>query len=295
MSVQWLSWVFEHSATKGAKRLVLLSLANHADDKGVCWPSMTTIAREAGLSRRRAEDGIRALVSDGLVERSINAAPAVGHAGYRPNLYHLVRSEPRTEQAPLNRPPRDNSGPPNTSGPDGTGPPESSALGVDDFDEQAPPKRRTEPSVEPSVEPSALSRPTTLVDVSASPSATELATERFEEHFWLVYPKRHGRRVGKAKALKLWLKLPVAQQRRAALGAKAYASACETTNSYAKDAERWLRDRCWDEWLALADDAPTTAGIGSAAALPNGGALTIVPNTPAEWEAMGYVNGASSA
>lgn len=120
------------------------------------------------------------------------------------------------------------------------------------------------------------------------------ATQHFEDHFWPAWPRRHGRRNGKAPALARWKKLSLSDQRLALKGAKRYAEHCQQTGTYAMDAARWLKDRLWEEWLA--DDPADTSppGIGAAATLPNGGRLTIVPETPEQWAAMGFpVAGAS--
>lgn len=86
-------------------------------------------------------------------------------------------------------------------------------------------------------------------------SAAEESAQRFEEQFWLNYPRRHGRRVGKPKALAKWKKLNRTDQEAALRGVKNYAAHCERTDTWPKDAERWLRDRLWEEW----QDPPTSA------------------------------------
>jgi hypothetical protein len=59
VSVQALSWVLERSKSRLAARLVLLSIANHADSDGnKAWPSIPTIAREAHVSERQAQRAI---------------------------------------------------------------------------------------------------------------------------------------------------------------------------------------------------------------------------------------------
>lgn len=96
MAIQAVGWVLEHeNTTSGAERLVLLSLANHAGlRQGVweCYPSIETIAREAGIARHRTVQSILArLVDRGLILRAINAAPDSRIRGdRRPNLYSLV-------------------------------------------------------------------------------------------------------------------------------------------------------------------------------------------------------------
>lgn len=62
MSVQALSWVFDHSRSEGNARLVLLSIANHTDRQGAeSWPSSETIARESRCSPRTVFRALREL------------------------------------------------------------------------------------------------------------------------------------------------------------------------------------------------------------------------------------------
>ncbi len=49
MSIQAVAWVLEESKSMGSARLVMISLANHANKDGECWPAQRTIKTEAGL------------------------------------------------------------------------------------------------------------------------------------------------------------------------------------------------------------------------------------------------------
>lgn len=98
MSVQALSWVFDHSPTQGADRLVLLSLANHAGSNEVdgaweCWPGVALITKEAGLRRERTtQDVLARLEAAGAIERKINGAPdSRMRPDRRPNLYRVLK------------------------------------------------------------------------------------------------------------------------------------------------------------------------------------------------------------
>ncbi len=51
MSVHLSSQVWKLKTPDAATKLVLLKLADNANDDGECWPSLTTIARETGLGR----------------------------------------------------------------------------------------------------------------------------------------------------------------------------------------------------------------------------------------------------
>lgn len=56
MSVQALSWVFDHSESRLAARHVLIAIANHTDKYGNnSWPSVATIAKESKLSEREVQ------------------------------------------------------------------------------------------------------------------------------------------------------------------------------------------------------------------------------------------------
>lgn len=91
MSIQAVAAVLELPKTiTGARRLVLVSLANHANDELECWPSIDTIAREAGLTRDTARKALRALEQGQMIYRRINAAPDDRiPAARKPNLYRL--------------------------------------------------------------------------------------------------------------------------------------------------------------------------------------------------------------
>lgn len=97
MSVQALSWVFDHSPTKGIDRLVLLSIANHAgespeDGAWEAWPGVKLMAHEAGTDRERTvQDVLARLVTDGTIERVVNGAPDYRiRPDRRPNLYRIL-------------------------------------------------------------------------------------------------------------------------------------------------------------------------------------------------------------
>jgi len=69
VSIQAVAWVLDHSRARGFARLVLISLANHANrETGECWPSMRTIAREAGIGHSSVTAAVRVLVALGELE-----------------------------------------------------------------------------------------------------------------------------------------------------------------------------------------------------------------------------------
>jgi hypothetical protein len=67
VSIQAVAWTLEASQSAGLARLVLISLANHANEKDECWPSQRTIAREAGIALGSVSTQIQQLILLGEV------------------------------------------------------------------------------------------------------------------------------------------------------------------------------------------------------------------------------------
>lgn len=67
MSVASLSWAFRQSLRPTTK-LVLLALADHANDDGECWPGIPGLTRKTGLSDRAIQEHLRKLERAGLLK-----------------------------------------------------------------------------------------------------------------------------------------------------------------------------------------------------------------------------------
>lgn len=72
MSIRVMSHVWDFGPENQSELLVLLALADHADENGKCWPSMERIARKARMSIRTARRTIRKLEAAGLVSVSVS-------------------------------------------------------------------------------------------------------------------------------------------------------------------------------------------------------------------------------
>lgn len=132
MSHVVVSWVLDQSKSRGADRLVLLVIAEHANDNGAnAYPSLTRIAKRANMDKRTAQRSIRALVASGELKVSDSTGPQGVHR-YRVVMPRGWRdTTPRGETPPVTGHPGDT--PPVASDPAGGG--------------DTPPK----PSVEPSL------------------------------------------------------------------------------------------------------------------------------------------------
>jgi len=78
--------VIRHSKHGGSELLVLLLIANHANDETQeCWPSIETLAREARMTTRSVQRIVRRLEESGELQVELNAAPQG-----RSNLYRVT-------------------------------------------------------------------------------------------------------------------------------------------------------------------------------------------------------------
>jgi len=78
MSAEALTWAFRQSGhrhgdefhdIKPPMRFVLVTLADRANQEGVCWPGYKDLAYRTGYSERRVMQLINALVRSGLLEK----------------------------------------------------------------------------------------------------------------------------------------------------------------------------------------------------------------------------------
>ncbi|PAV02622.1 hypothetical protein CBG25_09785 [Arsenophonus sp. ENCA] len=70
-----------------ARKLVLLKLADHANDEGICWPSYESIAKQCEISKRTVIRHIAELEKQGLVQ--VFQRERNGHHHNQSNKYVL--------------------------------------------------------------------------------------------------------------------------------------------------------------------------------------------------------------
>lgn len=78
MSVRIMTAAWAVDLPAGEK-LVLLALADCANDEGKCWPGLTSLAKKTGKSRRSLIDSIHALEKGGHISRDVLVGKGVNY------------------------------------------------------------------------------------------------------------------------------------------------------------------------------------------------------------------------
>jgi hypothetical protein len=91
MSIEWMNTVMNRPEPLGTARMVLLILADRADENGVCWPGVDYVAKRAAVSGRTVQRALQSLEDGGWLIRNTNAGPAY-QGNFRPNLYQLTEN-----------------------------------------------------------------------------------------------------------------------------------------------------------------------------------------------------------
>lgn len=85
MSLRYLVAAFKTRVGNPTRKLVLLKLADNANDAGICWPSLSRIAEDTELSRDTVRRSIADLAAAGLVSIQKREQDGVN----LPSFYHL--------------------------------------------------------------------------------------------------------------------------------------------------------------------------------------------------------------
>lgn len=187
MSLAVMTWVWDHSQSRNAARLVLLAIADCASGDGTqAWPSGTELRRKAKLSARGVQNATQELIELGELKVEWNAGPG------GTNRYTVLMKTPAESAVPPQnlRPrkvcaPADSAGGQTEAEADTTGPEPPQNLRPA---ESAPPQNlRTEPSLFMSSKKQATGRKR-----NTPPPEHPLFAE-----FWKTYPRREGK--GKAR------------------------------------------------------------------------------------------------
>lgn len=91
MSVRAITWAWDAETRTTTERLVLLALADNADDHGRCWPSLRTVASKCRLSVRQTARIVADLEQQQLLRREIRLRP---NGSQTSNILTLTMPDP---------------------------------------------------------------------------------------------------------------------------------------------------------------------------------------------------------
>lgn len=103
MSIKIMSLVWEKSQHKGSALLLMLALADHADDKGRCWPGMTSLALKTRMGRRNVVKLMERLEKSGEVVVEVRGGQAASNR-YRINIELLGSDQLITSERVITTP-----------------------------------------------------------------------------------------------------------------------------------------------------------------------------------------------
>lgn len=181
MSIKVTNWVWAKSESRNGARLVMLALADRADDLGFAWPSIDDICERAQLSPRAVQKGIAKLVEIGELQVESGGGRRVR------NRYRIV-PKPRTSDGVTGEYPRSSDGvtdgKPRTS--DGVTPQETPSFATEtphyatetpSFAHGNPVRCAGEPSLEPPREPSENHHHYPAAEEDRLPASAQVAKE----------------------------------------------------------------------------------------------------------------------
>lgn len=158
MSIKVTTWAWAKSESRNGARLVMLALADRADDDGRAWPSIDDLSERTRLSPRAVQKGIAALVEMGELEVEPGGGRRVR------NRYRIIPKpctndgvtgeEPRTSDGVSGEEPRRNDGVSNEETPHFEAETPHSATETPHFEHENPVNSAGEPPLEPPREPS---------------------------------------------------------------------------------------------------------------------------------------------
>jgi hypothetical protein len=89
MSIKVMSHVWEHCRQKGSKKLMMLAIADHADDFGVAFPGVDRLAHKCEMTERNAQAILATLESGGEIKVDFNNGISTDHGNT--NRYYLIQ------------------------------------------------------------------------------------------------------------------------------------------------------------------------------------------------------------
>jgi hypothetical protein len=246
MSLDAIAWVYRHSPYRGATFAVHLAVADSVNDqyKNELWMEQGKLAAKARVGRQAVNAALSTLTAEGFIR---DLGPVSGQNRVRrfrfrypdvPVVYESRFHDPDEVVASDDNQPDE-------------------VVAVDDnradqvvaSDDSGCRQGRQQLSSTATHNPREPNTTQTEGSSDDGPATTESDPYSFTA-FWARYPRRNGKKLGRADALAQWQRLKPTEIPAVMTGVEHYAAACNGLpwGTFAKDAFRWLRGRCWLDW-----------------------------------------------
>lgn len=234
MSVQAITWALGVECTSATEKAVLLVLANYADERGKCWPSQRTVAKQACTSERTVRRMVADLEARGLLTRE-NRRRADGSRSTDIIVLAMFQQADNVSTQPANL----------SGGGDSVSGLPDSLSGHEPSDNHQGRVRRAD--------------------------AQPRTPEKFEQA-WSAWPKGQGRNCGKPEACRAWIGQMKAGADEGQMLAAVTRYTKSAEPEYALRFDKFMRDEVWrehappgpaDERTAWAERIATWAADGT--------------------------------
>lgn len=229
MSVQAIGWALSQDIPTASK-FVLVALANYANDKGECWPSQETIARNTSMTDRTVRTHLKLLEDRGYISRQKRRR----EDGFQNSDMITIIAFSSRKDIPVTKSSRKL-----TTEPAGNSLPNQPENDCKTSRKEIPGNRQLEPSIEPSKEPSS----------SSAPSGTAYPDE-FEAIWQPLNSNKayHKTPLGnKAEAFRDWKQAGMPSAETLLPVWRDYLAQCRESDTNTKNLCRWIKYRGWEQ------------------------------------------------
>lgn len=243
MSLDATRWAWQQSGIKSSDKLVLLSMADRADEMHMCWPAVSRIAADTCLNKDTVIASIERLIQAGLLEKK-------KRWGQSP-IYHLIGVIDR-HTIPVNQ---------------NSGKAEFQKPGIMEAKNDTSNMEIQNSGNTGNCDAPVFRKPGNSVfrkpgKESTNESTNENYIKKLFEEFWGFWPKRQG----KAEALKVFEKLhpddALITQMRSDVSRR-LATGAWLDKKFIMDPARYLRGRRWEDEIDGAQPGAPPVDDGS--------------------------------
>jgi len=96
MSIKLMNLIWDNGPESCTETLIMLSIADNANDEGLCWPSYNTIAKKSRISRRYCIELVQKLIDEGWLNKTARYIDGKQSSNYFIiNVSKLIKGDPQ--------------------------------------------------------------------------------------------------------------------------------------------------------------------------------------------------------